>query len=213
MSSIEAPPFRELGPAEAVLAPPPPVGWGNSGPLCLIAFAATTFMISMINAGAIAKAATPVVISVGLIFGGATQLVGGLLQLRTGNTLNGALFSTFGAFWIALAAILQWFAKDMPAAQVGHAVGLLLYTFAIVAAMFLLVSFRTSVASLLALTNLTVTLLLLAAGNYGGSSSLLHVGGVLGIILAGQATYLAAAELCEYAYGRTVIPIGSLAKN
>jgi succinate-acetate transporter protein len=212
MSSIEAPPFRELGSAEAVLAPPPSVGWGNSGPLCLIAFAATTFMISMINAGVIAKAATPVVISVGLIFGGATQLVGGLLQLRTGNTLNGALFSTFGAFWIALAAILQWFAKDVPAAQVGHAVGLLLYTFAIVAAMFLLVSFRTSVASLLALTNLTVTLLLLAAGNYGGSSSLLHVGGVLGIILAGQATYLAAAELCEYAYGRTVIPIGRLAK-
>jgi succinate-acetate transporter protein len=90
--------------------------------------------------------------------------------------------------------------------------GLLLYTFAIVAAMFLLVSFQTTIATVLAPTNLLATLLLLAAGNSGGHATLLHIGGVTGIILAAQALYLAAAEICEYTYGRTVIPLGQLGK-
>ena len=79
-------------------------------------------------------------------------MIGGLIQIRIGNPLNGALFSSFGAFWVALAAILQWFSKDIPAAQVRHAVGLMLYTFAILAAIFLLCSLRTTLASVVALT-------------------------------------------------------------
>ena len=210
MSIIESEPHLGLSTGAALAEPPPGVGWANSGPLCLFAFAATTFMISMVNAGAINKAVVPIVIGVGLFFGGATQLVGGLIQLRTGNPLNGALFSSFGAFWIALAAILQWFSKSVPAAQLGHAMGVLLYTFAILAAVFLLCSLRTTVISIVALSTLTVTLLLLAAGNYGASGSLLHDGGYLGIVLAGMAAYMGAAEICQYSYGRNVLPLGPL---
>jgi succinate-acetate transporter protein len=210
-TSIESPPYVGMSSNnKAAATPPQEAGWANSGPLCLFAFAATTFMISMVNAGAINKAIVPVVIGVGLFFGGGTQLVGGLIQLRTGNTLNGALFSTFGAFWIALAAILQWFSKAVPAAQLGHAMGLLLYTFTILAFVFLLCSLRTTRMSVIALITLTVTLFLLAAGNYGASSNLLHLGGYLGIVLAGMATYMGAAEICEYSYGRSVLPLGPL---
>ncbi len=209
--SIESPTQVGLSSSNNKVAPPPQdAGWANSGPLCLFAFAATTFMISMVNAGAISSAIVPVVVGVGLFFGGATQLVGGLIQLRTGNTLNGALFSTFGAFWIALASIIEWFSKSVPTAQVGHAMGLLLYTFTILAFVFLLCSLRSTRASVIALTTLTVTLFLLAAGNYGASSSLLHAGGYLGIILAGMATYMGAAEIMEYSYGRSVLPLGPL---
>jgi uncharacterized protein len=214
MSVVQAPQTVDGRPGEPLLVEPEieskPSGWANSGPLCLIAFAAVTFMISLVNAKGVSSAVVPVIIGTGLIFGGATQLVGGLLQIRTGNTLNGALFSTFGGFWIVLAAYLQWFSKAVPAAQAGHATGLLLYTFAIVAAMFWLVSLRTTIASMLALTNLVITLLLLAAGNYGAHTTLLQIGGVTGIILAGQALYMAAAEISEYAYGDTVLPLGKL---
>ena len=64
----------------------------------LIAFAVVTFMFSLVNAEGVSSAVVPVIISTGLIFGGGTQLIGGLIQIRTGNTLNGALFSTFGGF-------------------------------------------------------------------------------------------------------------------
>lgn len=202
-------PEQVFGVPEAVAKQP---DWANSGPLCLIAFAAVTFMISLVNAKGISGAVVPVIISTGLIFGGATQLVGGLIQIRTGNTLNGALFSTFGGFWVVLAAYLEWFSKSVPAAQAGHATGLLLYTFAVVAAMFWFVSWRTTIASMLALTNLVVTLLLLAAGNYGGHATLLQIGGVTGMILAAQALYMAAAEISEYAYGHSMLPLGRLGK-
>jgi succinate-acetate transporter protein len=216
MSTVHASQSVDAGRGEPLLVEPEvmakPSGWANSGPLCLIAFAAVTFMISLVNAKGVSNAVVPMVISTGLIFGGATQLVGGLIQIRTGNTLNGALFSTFGGFWVVLAAYLEWFSKAVPASQAGHATGLLLYTFAIIAAMFLLVSFRTTIASMLALTNLVATLLLLAAGNYGGHQTLLHIGGVTGMILAGQALYMAAAEISEYAYGESVLPLGKLGK-
>lgn len=155
-------------------------------------------------------AVVPMIIATGLVFGGVTQLVAALIQIGSGDTLNGALFATFASFWIVLPAYLEWFSKAVPSAQTGHASGLLLYTFAIVAAMFLLVCMRTNVATLLALGNLVVTLVLLAAGNYGDHSTLVHIGGITGIVLAAQALYLAAAGICEYAYGRTVIPLGPL---
>jgi uncharacterized protein len=182
----------------------------NTPPLCLIAFAVITFMFSLLNAGAVPRAVVPVIIATGLIFGGITQLIAALIQIGSGDTLNGALFSTFASFWIVLPAYLEWFSKAVPSDQAGHATGLLLYTFAIVAAMFLLVSLRTNVATLLALGNLVVTLVLLGVGNYGDISALVRAGGVTGIILAAQALYLAAAGICEYAYGRTVIPLGPL---
>jgi succinate-acetate transporter protein len=169
-------------------------------------------MFSVVNAGGVSSAVVPAIISTGMIFGGATQLICGLLQIRTGNTLNGALFSTFGGFWIVLPAYLEWFSKAVPPAQVGHATGLLLYTFAIVAAMFLLVALRTTIATVLALINLLATLLLLAAGNYGDHATLIRLGGMTGIILAGQARYTVAAELCEDTYWRAVIPVGNLCR-
>jgi succinate-acetate transporter protein len=196
-----------------IQAAPTPVDWGNSTPLCLFAFAAVTFMISMVNAGAVNGAAVPVVISVGLFFGGGTQLIGGFMQLRTGNTLDGVLFSTFGAFWIVLAAIMLWFSKLVPASQLGHAEGLLLYTFTMLAFIFLLLALRTSVATVLSLTLLTITLLLLAIGNYGGSGTVLNIAGVVGIVLAANAAYNGAAGIAAESYGRPVLPVGVLSKR
>jgi succinate-acetate transporter protein len=85
-----------------------------------------TFMFSLVNAVSVSSVVVPVIISTGLIFGGTTQLIGGLIQIRAGDAVNGLLFATFGAFWIVLPAYLEWFSKAVPAAQVGHATGPLL---------------------------------------------------------------------------------------
>ncbi len=188
-------------------------GWGNAGPLSLLGFAVVTLMLSLINAKAITATAAPVVFSVGLIFGGATQLIGGLIQLRNGNTFQGVLFSSFGAFWISLAAILQWYLKEVPAAQAGHALGLLLYAFIPLVLVLWLASFRTSVTVVVALGTVLVTFVLLAVGNYGGHANLIKIGGITGIVAAALAFYLALAELCEYSYGRAVLPVWPLAKT
>jgi uncharacterized protein len=206
---------RLNGAAELNGASPPPASptWGNAGPLSLLAFAVVTLMLSLINVKAITADVTPVVFGVGLIFGGTTQLIGGLIQLRNGNTFQGVLFSSFGAFWIALAAILQWFLKEVPAAQAGHALGLLLYGFTPLVVVLWLASFRTSAVVVVALGTVLLTFVLLAVGNYGGHSTLIQMGGYTGILAAALAFYLALAELCEFSYGRAVLPVWSLAKS
>jgi succinate-acetate transporter protein len=185
----------------------------DTPPSCLIAFAVIPLMFSLLNAGAVPQAVVPMIIATGLVFGGVTQLAAALIQIASGDTRNGALFATFASFWIVLPAYLEWFSKAVPSGQSGHASGLLLCTFAIVAAMFLLVSWRTNVATLLARGNLVITLVLLGAGSYGGYLSPVRVGGVTGVILAAQALYLAAAGICRQAYGRTVLPLGPLSRE
>ena len=73
-------------------------------------------------------------------------------------------------------------------------------------------SFRTSIATVLALALLAATLFVLGAGNYTATSGLIKTGGWIGIALAGVAFYLALAEVCEVEYGREILPVGHLAK-
>jgi succinate-acetate transporter protein len=187
--------------------------WGNSAPLALAAFAVTTFMLSMVNANWIAPGVEPVVFGVALMFGGLTQLIAGIIQLRSGNTFTGMLFSGFGAFWLSLFAIVQFFLADVPLLQRGHAIGLFLYAFAMFTFVMWVASFRTSAVTVLALFVLLVTFILLAIGNYGAHLTVLHWGGYMGLVTAFLAGYLACAEVCEAQYGRSVLPIWSLAKK
>ena len=194
-------------------APPAAAQWGNSGPLALAAFAVTTFMLSMINAGLVNGGTLPVVFAVAFMFGGLAQLIAGVIQFRSGNTFTGVLFSTYGAFWLSLFAIGQYFLKDIPPAQVGHAFGLYLYGFGIFTIWIFVASFRTNVVVVLALALLTLTFFLLAAGNYGASTGLVHAGGYLGLLVAAMAAYLSCAELCEFSYQRSVLPVWPLARH
>ena len=156
------------------------LNWGNSAPLALAAFGVTTFMLSMINANQISPTVKPVVFGVALMFGGLTQLIAGIIQLRTGNTFSGVLFTGFGGFWMSLFAVAQWFLKAVPTAQVGHGLGLFLYAFGIFAAVMWFASFRTNVIVVSALGILVATFFLLGTGNYGAHPALIHWGGYLG---------------------------------
>ena len=188
-------------------------GWGNSAPLGLAAFAVTTFMLSMINAKLMPAEITPVVFGVALMYGGVAQLIAGVIQFRTGNTFTGVLFSTFGAFWLSLFAIVQFFLKDIPAAQQGQALGLFLYAFGIFTVWIWLASFRTNVVVVVALAGLAATLFVLGAGNYSGSGLTVETGGYMGLAVAALAAYLSCAELCEASYKRPVLPLFPLAKH
>ncbi len=189
---------------------PNTTSWGNSAPLALAAFAVTTFMLSMVNAGLVDQRVQPVVFGVALMFGGLTQLAAGMIQLRTGHTFGGVLFSSFGAFWLSLFAIVEFFLKAVPAAAVGHALGLFLFAFGIFTFWMWVASFRTNLLVNLALLDLVATFFVLGSGNYGGSTSLVHAGGWLGLVAAAIAGYLSCAEVCEAAYKREVLPVWPL---
>jgi uncharacterized protein len=211
MASVNQEPVTAR-PAAAQAAPAGATGWGNSAPLALGGFATTTFMLSLVNANIVPAGTAPVVYAVALMFGGLAQLIAGIICLRNGNVFAGVLFGGFGAFWLSLFAIVEFFLKDVPLLQVGHALGLFLYAFGIFAAIMFVASFRTSIATVLALALLVAALFILGAGNYTATTGLIKTGGWVGIALAGVAFYLALAELCEVEYGKEILPVGHLAE-
>ena len=210
MASIDlAQPIAQPTAAPAV----PASGWGNAAPLGLAGFAVTTFMLSMINAKLITIGVEPVVFGVALMFGGIAQLIAGTIQFRNGSTFTGVLFTSFGAFWLSLYAIAEFFLKDVPVTQVGHALGLFLYAFGIFTAWLWLASFRTNVGVVVSLGLLAATLFVLGAGNYSGNSLTIEWGGYMGLVVAFLAAYLSCSELCEASYKRSVLPVWPLAKH
>ena len=101
-------------------------GWtpADPAPLGLAAFALTTFVLSMFNAGLVSKAGEPVVLGLALAYGGVAQILAGMWEFRTGNTFGAVAFTSFGAFWISFWAFVTFFEGDVPSANVGDAVGL-----------------------------------------------------------------------------------------
>jgi uncharacterized protein len=206
---------QDIGHPERVPVPQaaaPPKTWGNAAPLALAAFAVTTFLLSMTNAGLVDKAVKPMVFAVALMFGGLIQVIAGLIVLRQGNTFGGVLFSGFGAFWLSVFAVTQFAVPSIPPAEVGHAFGLFLLGFGLFIAWMFAASFRTNLVVVTALGVLIPVVALLAIGNYWDIAWSIQAGGWLGLVAAALAAYLSFAEICEETYGRE-LPIGKLAKK
>src|SRR5690349_3587438 len=115
----------------------------DPGPLGLAGFAMTTFVLSMFNAKLVGSGGEPVVFGLALAYGGLAQLLAGMWEFRTGNTFGAVAFTSFGAFWISYWALVTFFLKDIPKADVGHAVGLYLIAWGIFTAYMFVASLRT----------------------------------------------------------------------
>ena len=163
-------------------------------------------MLSAINVGWVSEGVTPIVFAVALMSGGIVQLIAGIIQLRTGNTIAGVLFTMYGALWLSLFAYAEFFASEVPPADRGHALGLLLFAFGIFTVWIFVASFRTNLVVVTALVFLAATLFVLGAGKYGANIDLIRAGGWLGLVAGAEAAYLSCAELCQIAYKREALP-------
>jgi succinate-acetate transporter protein len=74
-------------------------------------------------------------------------------------------------------------------------------------------SFRHNTALQLIFLTLWITFFLLAAGDLFDSALAHKLGGYLGLVCAGLAAYLSAAEVINADYGRSVLPIGPFVKG
>jgi succinate-acetate transporter protein len=198
---------------DARLAEPTRGGWmpADPAPLGLAGFAMTTFVLSMFNANIVGSAGEPVVLGLALAYGGIAQLLAGMWEFRTGNTFGAVAFTSYGAFWISFWALVTFFAPKIPAAEAGAAIGLYLWAWAIFTAYMVVASLRTTAAVALVFGLLTVTYILLGAGNSGGHETVIHWGGYIGIATAVAAWYASFAAVINHTFKRTVLPTVPLA--
>ena len=196
-------------------------GWtpADPGPLGLAAFAGTTFMLSIINAGLVGvqKGAPgggllPMVAGLALAYGGAAQLIAGLWEFRTGNTFGAVAFCSYGAFWISFYFIVQSAAKNAPT-EVFSGLGLYLWMWGIFTAYMFVASLRTTGAVALVFLLLTITFLILGIGNssLAGTTNVtngtIKLGGYVGIVTAIAAWYASFAAVVNSTFGRVMMPV------
>ncbi len=196
-----------VGRAEPVQA----TGWrpADPGPLGLAGFAMTTFVLSMFKANLVSETGVPVVLGLALVYGGIVQLLAGMWEFRTGNTFGAVAFCSFGAFWISFWALEVFYAKQI-GGDVGHALGLYLWAWAIFTAYMTVAALRVSVAVLVVFVLLTAAFILLAIGATGGHETVTHWGGYVGLATAAAAWYASFAAVTNSTFGRTVLPVGPL---
>jgi succinate-acetate transporter protein len=184
----------------------------DPGPLGLAGFALTTFVLSMFNADLLSRAGEPVVLGLAVAYGGLAQLLAGMWEFRTGNTFGAVAFTSYGAFWLSFFALVEFFAKDIPARDAGHAIGLFLIAWAVFTTYMFVASLRTTAAIALVLALLTATFVALGVGNAGGHDDVVKIGGWLGLATAGAAWYASFAAVVNSTFRRAVLPVGPLVR-
>ena len=197
-------------PAAAAADAPPTAGPGvaDPAPLGLAAFALTTFLLSLFNAGIAPEDLEPAVLPLALFYGGIAQLLAGMWEFRNRNTLGATAFTSYGAFWLAFAAYVKYVEPTLPPESTDTATGLFLLGWAIFTAYMAVASLRTNLALVSVFVTLFLTFLLLAVGDLTGADAIATVGGVVGLISALCAWYASAAIVTNATWGRGVLPVG-----
>ena len=180
----------------------------DPGPLGLVGFAATTFVLSFVNAGLVSESVLYAVLPLALFYGGLAQFMAGMWEFRKGNTFGATAFPTYGAFWMGFAFYVWFFLpKITDASAANTATGLFLLVFTIVTAYLTVAAVRTSGAVLIVFIALTLTFLFLTIGKFANSAGIGHIGGWIGIITAILAFYASFAVVTNQTWKRTVLPV------
>ena len=218
-----------IGAREADVAPAPDparsAGWtpADPGPLGLAAFAGTTFVLSMINAGLVGRGSLvgggllPLVAGLALAYGGIAQFTAGIWEFRTGNTFGAVAFCSYGAFWISFFMIVQFGVPGIVAArgatEIFSGLSLWLYMWGIFTSYMFVCSLRTTGAVALVFLLLAITFFVLGIGNASLANTLhvtngtIKLGGYLGLATAIVAWYASFAAVINSTWGRVVAPV------
>jgi uncharacterized protein len=197
-------------PAPRTITEPPRV-LADPGPWAVTAFATTSFMLGMYNAHLVGGASLPIVFPVAFFFGGLIQILVGILEVGRGNVFGAVVFGTYGPFWVIFAAIEVWFAKMVPSASAANAgVALFLAMFAVLTFYFLLASLRTDIVLVAIFALIFAGLVCLAIGSQSGVVDWTKAGGWITLAFAVLAWYHAAANIINFTFDRTILPIGRI---
>ncbi|MDD4858937.1 MAG: acetate uptake transporter [Dehalococcoidales bacterium] len=178
--------------------------WGNPGAMGLAAFGFTTFLLQIHNIGLITSVFP---LMYGFFWGGAAQVIAGIIDGKRGDTFGMTAFISFGFFWIGLSfAFLMSFLGVVKLDNPGLA--WVMIAWGMFAFYMGIATLRISIAHVIVFGTLVILFALLALHFYGVIPA--AVAGWEGLICAGSAIYTSAAVVLSDKYGRWVLPIGKL---
>src|SRR6201987_379975 len=77
---------------------------GNPAPLGLLGFGMTTVLLNLHNAGFYEL--NSMILAMGICYGGAAQIIAGIMEWKKGNTFATTAFISYGFFWLSLVGLI-----------------------------------------------------------------------------------------------------------
>ncbi len=184
---------------------------GNPAPLGLLGFGMTTVLLNLHNAGFYEL--NSMILAMGICYGGAAQIIAGIMEWRKGNTFAATAFISYGLFWLSLVTLiilakLGWGAPSNDTAMAAYLAMWGLFT-----AVMFVGTLRLNRALQIVFATLTVLFFLLAIGDFtAASAGFKHVTGYEGILCGFSAIYAGLAQVLNELFGKIVLPLGPMTK-
>ena len=146
------------------------------------------------------------------------QLLAGMWEFKTGNTFGAVAFSSYGGFWMSLAAInikafgfLDSYAKrENGEKELKDCLGIYLLSWAMFSLWMTIASHRTTVALFTLFFLVFLTFLMLSISEFTGEILCQEAGGCFGVMAAILAWYCAFAGLLTKDNSFFLLPVGEL---
>jgi succinate-acetate transporter protein len=184
---------------------------GNPAPLGLLGFGMTTVLLNLHNAGFYEL--NSMILAMGLCYGGAAQIIAGIMEWKKGNTFATTAFISYGLFWLSLVTLiivakLGWGAPSNDTAMAAYLAMWGLFT-----AVMFVGTLRLNRALQIVFATLTILFFLLAYGDFTAASpGFKHFTGYEGILCGFSAIYAGLAQVLNELFGKTVLSLGPVTK-
>src|SRR5438874_745774 len=184
---------------------------GNPAPLGLLGFGMTTVLLNLHNAGFFELNA--MILAMGICYGGAAQIIAGMMEWRKGNTFATTAFISYGFFWLSLVALIVLTKLGWAVATNDKAMAAYLFMWGLFTLVMFIGTLRLHIAGQVVFGTLTVLFFLLAIGDFTAASpGFKHFTGYEGIICGFSAIYAGLAQVLNELFGKVVLPLGPVAR-
>jgi uncharacterized protein len=183
----------------------------NPAPLGLLGFGMTTVLLNLHNAGFYEL--NSMVLAMGICYGGAAQIVAGIMEWRKGNTFATTAFLSYGLFWFSLVALIILPKLGWATASNDTAMAAYLFMWGLFTAVMFIGTLRLHVAGQIVFGSLTILFFLLAIGEFTNAGpGFKHFTGYAGIFCGFSAIYAGLAQVLNELYGKVILPLGPVMK-
>ncbi|HTB64265.1 MAG TPA: acetate uptake transporter, partial [Opitutales bacterium] len=185
----------------------------------------TTVLLNLHNAGFYGMSS--MILAMGIFYGGSAQVIAGIMEWKKNNTFGTVAFTSYGMFWLTLVGLVLLpkigfpiaagasagtFAPMIPGPD-GAGFGCYLAVWGLFTGGLFLGTLRLSRALQFVFASLTVLFFMLAAGKFTDmGDNFEHITGYEGIVCGLSACYTGLAQVLNEIYGKTVLPLGVMAK-
>ena len=184
---------------------------GNPAPLGLLGFGMTTVLLNLHNAGFYEL--NSMILAMGICYGGAAQILAGIMEWKKGNTFATTAFISYGFFWWSLVALIVLPKLGWAGASNDTAMAAYLTMWGLFTGVMFIGTLRLHVAGQIVFGSLTILFFLLAIGDFtSAGAGFKHFTGYEGIFCGFSAIYAGLAQVLNELFGKTVLPLGPVAK-